>query len=514
MAQTQPYKRTLGGSIGAGLNSVFGNGGRTYYILEHKVSSQYHKAGESQEIIVDQIELGRDAKCQVRFDDSFNTVSRRHAAIVRDGQNWKLVQLSTTNSTFLNGRPIQKEWYLQNGDEIQLSVNGPKLGFIIPSGNKSTVGSIGLSRRLSLFRQQALRPYKTALWSMASVLALLICVSTAIGIRFYKQIDPITATIEELVEKLEKTKMDLNEAREIAEKSEKERKEESKRREKELANTQAVISNLNEQIKHLQNEMPTSPVTLANITEECEKDVYYVEMICVIDYYGETKYLPLGSGTGFLLDDGRFITARHVVEPWKYIDRAEGIMFDINRIIHNNIKDITFLQHILHAVSPTGKEFYLSFDKFKKSTKTDQEMVYTDENNDKWSIVVATIDGSDWAYTTVDMHGNELGKGELVARADLSTNLLPGTELTILGYPYGIGASKDKEVSPLYSKATVAQKELSEEKTIVTTATSFEHGNSGGPVFATVDKQLVVIGIVSAGVGRSTGFVVPMANLK
>ena len=57
---TQTYKRSLAGSVGAGLSSVFNAGGRTYYILEHKVSSQYHRAGEAQEIIVEQIEIGRD----------------------------------------------------------------------------------------------------------------------------------------------------------------------------------------------------------------------------------------------------------------------------------------------------------------------------------------------------------------------------------------------------------------------------------------------------------------------
>ncbi len=88
------------------MRSVFGGSGRKYYILEHKVSSQYHRAGETQEIIVDQIEIGRDSRCQVRFDESFSTVSRRHAAIVKSGDGWKLVQLSTTNKTFLNGVPV------------------------------------------------------------------------------------------------------------------------------------------------------------------------------------------------------------------------------------------------------------------------------------------------------------------------------------------------------------------------------------------------------------------------
>lgn len=76
MAQTN-YKRTLTGSVGAGLGSVFSANGKSYYILEHKVSSKYHHAGEAQEIIVDEAELGCDAKCQVQFDESFTTVSRR-----------------------------------------------------------------------------------------------------------------------------------------------------------------------------------------------------------------------------------------------------------------------------------------------------------------------------------------------------------------------------------------------------------------------------------------------------
>ena len=85
---TQNYKRTLAGSVGAGMGALMGASGRTYFILEHKTPSKYHQAGESQKIIVDQVELGRDASCQVRFDENFETVSRKHAAIVRDGENW------------------------------------------------------------------------------------------------------------------------------------------------------------------------------------------------------------------------------------------------------------------------------------------------------------------------------------------------------------------------------------------------------------------------------------------
>jgi hypothetical protein len=151
---------------------VFNGSRRQYYILEHKTESLYHHAGESQKIIVDQIELGRDSACQVRFDESFETVSRRHAAIVKEGENWKIIPLSQTNPTFVNGTPIQGDTDLKTGDEIRLSSKGPLMGFIIPQGKQSLVSSIGMTERLSLFRQQALRPYKRAIWTLAIILLL------------------------------------------------------------------------------------------------------------------------------------------------------------------------------------------------------------------------------------------------------------------------------------------------------------------------------------------------------
>ncbi len=166
------YKRTVAGSVGAGMASVFNASGRQYYILEHKTESLYHHAGESQKIIVDQIELGRDSACQVRFDESFETVSRRHAAIVKDGDGWKLITLSQTNPTLVNGQVVQGEWKLNSGDEIRLSSKGPLMGFIVPQGKQSMVSSIGMTERLNLFRQQALRPYKTALWVLAIILVV------------------------------------------------------------------------------------------------------------------------------------------------------------------------------------------------------------------------------------------------------------------------------------------------------------------------------------------------------
>jgi len=168
------YKRTVAGSVGAGMGAIFNGSGRTYYILEHKTSSKYHQAGETQKIIIDQIELGRDASCQVRFDESLDTVSRKHAAIIKEGNGWKLVHLSQSNPTLVNGQPIQGQYFLQSGDEIQLSAGGPRMGFIQPQGAQALTSSIKLTERMNLFRQQALAPYKKALWALAALLVLVI----------------------------------------------------------------------------------------------------------------------------------------------------------------------------------------------------------------------------------------------------------------------------------------------------------------------------------------------------
>ena len=150
--------------------SVLGGSGRTYCVLQHQTNSQKHRLGEKQEIIVDYAEIGRGPKCVVRFGEDMRMVSSVHAAIVREGSAWAIHHHSKVNQTLVNGRPVNQQWYLNDGDRIQLASTGPELGFIIPQN--PTMGSIGLSRRLSLFRQQALRPYRTALAVMSTILVL------------------------------------------------------------------------------------------------------------------------------------------------------------------------------------------------------------------------------------------------------------------------------------------------------------------------------------------------------
>lgn len=504
--ETQAYKKTLSGSVGAGMGSLFGGNGKTYFVLEHKVSSKYHKAGEAQEIIVDQVELGRDAKCAVQFDESFKTVSRRHAAIVRDGDNWKLIQLSQTNTTFLNGRPIKSEWYLQNGDEIQLSVNGPKLGFIIPTGNKSTVGSIGLSHRLSLFRQQALKPYKTAMWGMAACIVLLLCAGVGYGVYDHKlDVEYRTLTEQQRLYAERFHQEEMATAKAEREAIEKELKEELKDYEKKLRN----LVNQLDKVKKSENSNAeiSNPIVTPSSTSNksimaCEPHIYYVDIRkIVLTWEGQSwSFENIGRGSGFMLNDGRFVTARHCVEPWMFPSGPDDEWaLTCNAIAHSGGTVTCYIE----AYSPNGKKYEFSSKQAIINRSSDESLT-----DDGLTYKIPQDASLDWAYFRTNNNDG------LQYHNQLSQTLPLQAKLTILGYPMGLGVNSPNDIHPIYSEAVVARAGL-ENNRILTTATSFEHGNSGGPVFATsTSGDLIVVGLVSAGAGRSTGFVVPIANVK
>lgn len=510
---TQPYKRSVAGSVGAGMKSVFGGEGRRFYSLVHKVSSKYHKVGETQHIIVDEIELGRDPRCQVRYDENFQTVSRRHAAIIKDGENWKLVQLSKTNPTFLNGRQVANEWYLQNGDEIQLSTNGPKLGFIIPEGKKGLVSSLNLTARLNLFRQQALRPYKQAIATMSCILGILLAVGCYFGWDAYSKIDKLKSDAVAAERLIAETKAEtartidsLNEVnarnQEIAESS--------------RAEQERKIRRLEGRLREVA-ERPAVPTPIAtgvdnSAIDACLPHIYFIQTYkySIRMPSGESGELQCGvdnvpgwTGTGFMLEDGRFVTARHVTEGWYFW--ASGGQVDENMLLLNQIAT-NGGQVVCHfiAISASGDTLEFSSDQFIVDRSHDQAVQLQDGS----TAHLAPLDETDFSYMRTSR-----GSG-LPYNSTKSTQLERGTKLTVLGFPLGLGANAVDDINPIYGSGIVAAPGLNQ-NVILTTDTNYEQGNSGGPVFYTDENgRLVVIGIVSAGAGRVTGFVVPISAIR
>lgn len=206
------YSSEFGKTFSSGFSALV-KGKKNYYILEHLVGSKYHQAGENQEVMLDKIILGREKDCHVRFDESFSTVSRHHAKIVKEGDNWRLIQESKTNTTFLNGKAIQDSWYLQSGDEIQLAMNGPKLIFKIPT----ETAEFKFSQRLNSFKEQVIRPYQTAFIAVCCVIVLLMAGGITAGVMIKQQgdnierLEQLNAQQREQIDSLYEQQMQTNE---------------------------------------------------------------------------------------------------------------------------------------------------------------------------------------------------------------------------------------------------------------------------------------------------------------
>lgn len=84
--------------------------------------------GSIQELADSEIKIGRHPDCQVRFAREEVTLSRIHAAIVREGNRFKIIDQST-NGTFVNGVRVP-EAYLKDGDVLMFAEGGPKVSFL------------------------------------------------------------------------------------------------------------------------------------------------------------------------------------------------------------------------------------------------------------------------------------------------------------------------------------------------------------------------------------------------
>ena len=483
---TKPYRNTLSGSVGAGMGSLFNPSGRKYYILEHKVSSKYHKAGESQEIIVDNIELGRDSHCQVRFDESFTTVSRHHAGIVKDGDMWKLVQISKTNSTLLNGRPVKSEWYLQSGDEIQLSTNGPKLGFIVPTGKKSTVGSIGLTRRLSLFRQQALRPYKTAIATLSCILVLAIGGLGTWNLLLKKDLGKQSLLIAQQIDEMTRQKNRTDAMTQKADSLAKELIENNKK----INEYEKKIASLEVQVKAAKKKVAEMSVNLGpgpDAIQGFAKNTYYCEL--EISFQGDAIFRS--SGTGFLINNGKFVTAMHVINPYP-------IPHDENSAIVNGLMNQSpeYFTCQFTAISPGGDKFSKTFtpdqNPFHRGAHSMETLGTIDFQGLKLPVrVLSYTSKNDYAWINIGKTGGMECDGAF------STSMPLKTHLDILGFPQGVGAENSSSVTPIYSESSVAREGLDTDGCILLANSETDHGNSGGPVIASKDGKYVVVGILT-----------------
>ena len=178
-------------------------------------------------------------------------------------------------------------------------------------------------------------------------------------------------------------------------------------------------------------------------------------------------------------------------------------MLHLNRIANNGGKVVAHFG----AYSSTGGGFSFTSENFICNRQQDR---HTGSDDDGLSVVMAPpLGDTDWAYFRTS---SEEG---LKYDANMSKSLERGLELTVLGFPLGLGTNPSyKSITPQLSRGITTANGLTN-GIILTTDAGYEEGNSGSPVFYKDSSgNLIVIGIVSSGVGRSTGFVVPISVIK
>ena len=484
----RPTDKKFAKSFGGSLRSLTGGKGRKYFVLEQLSSSEKHRAGESTEFIGDYVELGRGSGFAVSYGEDCRTVSRPHAAIVRRGDSWVLKPLSANNPTLLNKMPVRDEAPLRNGDELQLSYEGPKILFLLPPNN--LVGTLGMTARMKAVMNEGVKPYRKAI---SLIVLLFLAVTGGLGWYIYHQ--------------GESYKVDLArvqaEARHNLEAIRKESADTIAAMKKALVSATQLETDRTPANHHTPSgDDGAAPSALKDLYP----GVYYLRTAkVVLEIDGkrtEAKYAI--SGTGFLLNDGRFITARHVVQPWFFLEQGASDLEKALNIVASNGGKVT---HYFTAYSPSGGQIELNGDDFTVDGEGDETEKITLQSGQELNSRVAHPSDKDWAVA----HLNTNLHTGLVCDREMSQNLHASSPVFALGFPFGIGANGAGDIRPSYGPCFVSIDGLNK-GVIMVSGRTFDHGDSGGPVFAIADNKYFVVGIVSAGAGAQ-GIIVPVSAL-
>ena len=115
------------------------------------------RAGQVEAFRKGYIGLGRHPLSDVRFDAERDLdVSSRHAAMVRKTDGFVLQDLGSRNGTFVNGKQINGDTPLKDGDVIGFGANGPALEFHVIEADgeaPSMAAAEGLAERMSSPRE-------------------------------------------------------------------------------------------------------------------------------------------------------------------------------------------------------------------------------------------------------------------------------------------------------------------------------------------------------------------------
>ena len=457
----------------------------SYTIVMLNDTAIYSK-GMVKKIIAPKAIFGRDPGSTVAFSQDDETVSLKHAAIERDNQHYFLIHLSYSNPTLLNGKPINEVGFktiLQNGDVIQLSRIGPRFEFSILAPQRTN----NLTQRFHAFVKKSLRPYQVAIITLIAILVV------ALGLLAYQyfKYEPLL-TLSQTIQQ-----QHTEDAQKIIE----------------LNRQNEDMQNLLKK-EFLFNKTVSIPAgsRLAKRSEgnisQLNSSIYMIRAKTIDLTYsdGSVQHIDLTpaqawTGTGFLCTDGRFITARHVIEPWMFFGKSDSDMIKLNLISTQGGKVTVSFE----AQSSNRLTFRFTNQAFAINQATDCNTIGTTASGESVALIKA-IPQEDWAVMRTAYKS-----GVLTLAPQLSCQLSQAETLHVLGYPSGEMFQDKNRLEPLYSTTTVAQSGIKNGFINVSNRT-FDTGNSGGPVFVQKENKFWVVGIVASKIGE-IGRIIPIIVL-
>lgn len=271
-----------------------------------------------------------------------------------------------------------------------------------------------------------------------------------------------------------------------------------------LANTNTTIIN---------SPRPFSDINKNGVPPELRQlrnSIYFIKIKSVQVYFKQTqeiidisKFGLSWSGTGFLLESGEFITARHVIQPWRFIDDCSAWSTENHKggpiLAYINNAEIAggSVEVVYEARSSEGDIFTFNNKDLTFDQSGDKLIECNEQGTDKQLKTCPDYNSkSDWAKLILNNR-----RGLLKINRDISRTL--GQETPIYGYGYSYGqilqSNNEERIAPLLIKGEIVQ-DKTMNGMINITAPGVAPGSSGGPMMIkNADGGYEVIGIICQG---------------
>lgn len=434
------------------------------------------RAGQRERFEKSIVAIGRHPINDLRFDAERDLdVSSRHAELRVVGDRHVLVDLGSTNGTFVNGERLDGERSLRDGDVITFGRSGPQAEFrVVTAGAAESAPKAAPPPRTSVGRPStdvriamAVQKQTGRLRQLVLGLAAVVILGAVAAVWFTrKSADETRAQLAALLAANDSLSQALSRRLErtgIADASLEAAREENQRLARELRAQQERGGDVSAAATRVRDAQARTAqlagMDYASIAAANQPAIVFL----VVEFPDSVR----STGTGFnILPSGLIVTNRHVVQ------RPDG----------------TQAQRIAAAFDNTSGQWK-------------RVRVETVSTTDELAFLRITTPGS---YPSV--------RG---IAADTTTAGV-GSPVAILGYPLGTGTiGMDGDINTLRPSASLSVGTVSRriEETLQLDAFAAQ-GSSGSPVF---DSRGLVVGVLYGGATESNGrivYAVPLARLQ